>query len=76
MFADAFARAESLEAAKVREALARTERETFFGRIKFDEHGRNIAKPMVLSQLRKGKCVVVLPKEWAGGEPIIPRPSR
>jgi branched-chain amino acid transport system substrate-binding protein len=60
----------------VREALARTERETFFGRIKFDEHGRNIAKPMVLSQVRKGKYVVVLPKEWAGGEPIIPRPSR
>ena len=46
VFADAFARAQSLEAAKVREALARTERKIFSGRIKFDEHGRNIAKPM------------------------------
>ena len=46
VFADAFARAQSLEAA------------------------------MALSQLRKGKYVVVSPKEWAGGEPVIPRPPR
>lgn len=74
VFADAFARAQSLDQARVREALAASELDTFFGPIKFDEAGRNIAKPKVLTQLRGGKYVVVGPKKWAGGEAIIPRP--
>jgi branched-chain amino acid transport system substrate-binding protein len=74
VFADAFARAQSLEPAKVRDAIAKTELETFYGKVKFDESGRNIAKPMVLSQIIHGKYVIVAPKEWAKGEAIIPRP--
>ncbi len=76
VFADAFARAKSLERAKVREALRRTERETFFGRIKFDEAGRNVGKPMVLTQVRQGRYVVVRTRMRAGEEAIIPRPRQ
>ena len=74
VFADAFARAQSLEPANVRDAIAKTELQTFYGKVKFDEAGRNIAKPMVLSQIIHGKYVIVSPKEWANAEPVIPRP--
>jgi branched-chain amino acid transport system substrate-binding protein len=43
--------------------------------VKFDEAGRNVAKPMVLSQIRGGKYVIVSPKEWAKDEAVIPRPA-
>jgi branched-chain amino acid transport system substrate-binding protein len=76
VYADALARAQSLDPAKVRDALAETDLETFFGPIKFDETGRNRAKPMVLTQARHGKYEVVSPKRWAEVEPIIPRPPR
>jgi branched-chain amino acid transport system substrate-binding protein len=75
VFADALERAGSLDLEKVREALASTEMETFYGPIKFDAAGRNIAKPMVLSQVLGGEYVVVSPAEWAAGQPVIPRPS-
>jgi branched-chain amino acid transport system substrate-binding protein len=42
--------------------------------VKFDEAGRNIAKPMVLSQVLHGKYVVVAPARWATEKPVIPRP--
>jgi branched-chain amino acid transport system substrate-binding protein len=76
VFADALVRAQSLEPKSVRDAVATTDLETFFGHIKFDETGENIAKPMLLNQVRKGRYVVVAPKEWATDEPIIlpPRP--
>lgn len=76
VYADALARAQSLDPAKVREALAASEMETFFGPIRFDEAGRNAAKPMVLTQIRGGKYVVVSPKQWARTAPIIPRPAQ
>ena len=75
VFADAFSRAQSLDLEKVREALASTEIVTFYGPVKFDAAGRNIAKPMVLTQVQDGEYVVVSPPEWAAGEPVIPRPS-
>ena len=61
VFADAFKRAQSLDPEKVRDAIAATELETFYGPVKFDEPGRNIAKPMVLTQVQGGKYVVVFP---------------
>ena len=72
VFADAFRRAQSLDPEKVRDAIAATELETFYGPIKFDEAGRNIAKPMVLTQVQGGKYVVVAPAKWATGKPVIP----
>jgi len=55
VFADAFRRARSLDPEKVRDAIAATDLRTFFGAIKFDASGKNIAKPMVLTQIVDGK---------------------
>jgi branched-chain amino acid transport system substrate-binding protein len=76
VFADAFERAQSLDPEKVRDAIAATELETFYGPVKFDASGRNIAKPMVLTQVLHGKYVVVAPAKWATEKPVIPRPPR
>jgi len=76
VFADAFKRAQSLDAEAVREAIAATELETFYGPVKFDASGRNVAKPVVLTQVQGGKYVVVTPAKWAAGKPIVPRPPQ
>ena len=60
----------------VRDAIAATEFDTFFGPIKFDGSGRNIAKPMMLTQVQGGKYVVVGPEKWATAKPIVPRPHQ
>lgn len=76
VFADAFKRAQSLDPEKVRDAIAATELETFYGPVKFDGSGRNVAKPMVLTQVRHGEHVVVFPTRFATEKPVIPRPPR
>jgi branched-chain amino acid transport system substrate-binding protein len=75
VFADAFKRAKSLDPEAVRDAISATDLPTFYGPIKFDESGKNIAKSMVLTQIVDGEYVVVAPKEFAEKEPVIPRPS-
>lgn len=60
----------------MRDALAATELKSFYGPVKFDASGRNIAKSVVLSQVQGGKYVVVAPAQWAAGKPIIPRPPQ
>lgn len=62
---DAFERANSLDPKKVRDALAATDMQTFYGNIKFSEAGNNIAKPMVLRQIQDGSYNVVAPSKWA-----------
>lgn len=74
-FVDAFKRAGSLEPDAVRDALAATDMQTFYGNIKFDETGKNIAKPMALLQVQDGQYVVVAPTKWAEKEMIYPRPK-
>ena len=76
VFADAIKRAQSLDTEKVRDALAATELQSFYGPVKFDTSGRNIAKTMVLSQVQGGKYVIVAPAKWAVGKPVIPRPRQ
>ena len=75
VFADAFTRAGSLDPQAVRDAIAATEMETFYGNIKFDETGKNIAKPMVLFQVLKGEYQVVAPTKWAAAKFVHPRPD-
>lgn len=75
VFADAFTRAGSLDPQAVRDAIAATEMETFFGNIKFDETGKNIAKPMVLFQVLNGEYQVVAPTKWAAAKFVHPRPD-
>ena len=74
VFADAFERAGSLDPDMVRDALSATEMQTFYGNIKFDETGKNIAKPMVLYQIQDGQYRVVAPTRWADATVIHPRP--
>jgi branched-chain amino acid transport system substrate-binding protein len=74
-FADAFERAGSLEPQKVRDAIAATDMETFYGRIDFDATGKNIGKPTVLLQVIKGQYKVVAPSKWATEKAVFPRPS-
>lgn len=74
VYADAFERAGSLDPKKVRDALAATDMQTFYGNIKFDDTGKNIAKPMVLYQVQDGEYVVVAPSKWAAAEVRYPIP--
>ncbi|MDN5860786.1 MAG: amino acid ABC transporter substrate-binding protein [Pseudonocardia sp.] len=53
---------------KVRGAMAALDADTFYGHIKFDETGKNIAKPMVVVQVQNGKAVPVWPKAIATAE--------
>jgi len=75
VYADAIARAGSLDSEKVRDALVATDMETFYGPIKFDETGKNVSKPMVLTQVQGGQYVLVAPTKWAAAAAIIPAPG-
>ena len=48
---EAFEAANSFDKDAVRDAIAATEMETFYGDIKFSENGNNIAKPMFMRQI-------------------------
>ena len=80
VFKDAFERANSFDQKKVRDALAATDMQTFYGNIKFAPGGQNVSKPMVLFQVMcdsSGKCEtkVVAPLKWASAELIHPIPK-
>jgi branched-chain amino acid transport system substrate-binding protein len=79
VYKDAFERANSFDKEKVRDALEETFMQTFYGNIKFSPQGQNIAKPMVLFQVRcKGDICenkVVAPTKWASAELVHPTPK-
>ena len=63
----------------MRDALAATEMQTFYGNIDFDDTGKNTAKPMVLYQVQDGEYKVVAPTKWASAKlrhPIPPWSER
>lgn len=74
VYAKAFERAGSLDPKKVRDAIAATDMQTFYGNIDFDDTGKNIAKPMVLYQVQDGQYVVVAPSKWASAKVRYPIP--
>ncbi len=73
---EAFERAQSFDTEALRDALAATEMDTFYGGIKFSEAGNNIAKPMVLRQVQDGKLNVVAPSKWASHPVDHPRVAK
>ena len=75
VYADALARTGSFDIPKIRDAIAATDIQTFYGNVKFDKTGKNIAKPMVLRQIVKGKYKVVAPTKWATSKLIHPVPK-
>jgi branched-chain amino acid transport system substrate-binding protein len=74
VFVDAFSRGKSLDPKKVRDAIAATDITTFYGPVKFDNTGKNIAKSMVLYQVRDGEYKVVAPQRWAETKLVFPTP--
>lgn len=75
VFVDAIERAGTFDTEAVRSALAATDLMTFYGPIKFTEAGNNMAKPMVLRQIRDGKFVAVAPSRFASEPVVYPRPK-
>jgi len=76
VYADAISRAGSFDTVKVRDALAATNMQTFYGNVKFAPTGQNIAKPMVLRQLQNGKYKLVAPSQWADTKLNFPRNAK
>ena len=74
VYKDALERAGSFETEQVRDAIAATDMQTFYGNIKFDATGKNIAKPMVLYQVQDGQYKVVAPTKWAASQLRWPTP--
>lgn len=74
-FEKAIENAGSLDASKVRDALASLDVTTFFGEIKFDSRGINIYKPMVVEQIQNGVHYTVYPSDVANGKAQYPAPA-
>ena len=62
----------SLDTDAVRDALRALEIDTFYGPIRFDERGVNVAKPMGIVQVQDGRIVVVAPTAAAEGALVYP----
>ena len=73
VWAEAFESADSFDTEALRDAIAATDMKTFYGNIRFSVAGNNIAKPMVLRQIQKGKLNVVAPSKWASHPVQWPR---
>ncbi len=71
----ALEKAFSLDREIIREALASLSNMTFYGWIKFDEQGRDIYNPMVVTQVQRGKIVPVWPEYFAINPAKYPTPS-
>jgi branched-chain amino acid transport system substrate-binding protein len=65
-------RSGSTDPDKIRDAIAALDTGTFFGLIKFDSTGKNIAKPMSVIQIQHGKPMTVWPKADADADLIWP----
>ena len=59
----------------VRDALAVTDLNTFFGQIKFDDRGANAVKPVYVEQVQSGRTVLIWPPEVATARPRYPDPG-
>lgn len=64
--------ANSTDADKVRDALAKLDTMSAFGRIKFNALGQNVYKTMSVVQVRDGKPVTVWPKDEAETKMVWP----
>jgi branched-chain amino acid transport system substrate-binding protein len=73
IWADAFKRAGTLDKEKLRDAIAQTDLDTFYGHIRFAPDGRNLTKPMVLRQVQHSKYAVVAPTKYAAEPVVYPR---
>jgi branched-chain amino acid transport system substrate-binding protein len=71
---DAVTRAGKWDPTAIRDALKTTDMpQTTFGPVKFDATGQNL-HPVLVTQIQKGKYVLVHPKADAIADPILPTP--
>jgi len=68
-------RAGSLEPEKLREALAALDIETPLGRYKVDRDGVQQGVQPLLTQIQRGRRVVIWPEALAGAKPVLPYPA-
>ena len=73
---DAFKRANSLDKEKLRDALTKTDLETFYGHVKFAPDGSNPGKEIILRQIKGGKYKVVWPEKVAASKLTYPREAQ
>jgi branched-chain amino acid transport system substrate-binding protein len=74
VMADAVTRAGKWDPVAIRDALKATDMpQTTFGPVKFDATGQN-QHPVLVTQIQKGKYLIVSPKSEAVAEPIVPTP--
>ena len=71
----AIEQANSTQPRWVRDALAITDLNTFFGPIKFDDRGANTAKPVYVQQVQSGRTVLIWPPDVASARPRYPDPG-
>ncbi|MGR3795751.1 amino acid ABC transporter substrate-binding protein [Vannielia sp. SX4] len=69
--ADAVTRAGSVEPTAVRDALAATDLETFYGPIKFGENGMNEGREMPIIQVQGGEIKILYPESIADAEMMV-----
>lgn len=65
----------STDPAKVRDAIEKLDFTSFYGRIKFDERGINVDKPMAVEQWQNGHRVTVWPADVAETKALWPTPA-
>jgi branched-chain amino acid transport system substrate-binding protein len=70
----ALQKANSIDPAKVRDALANVNITTFYGPIQFSANGENNAKPMATIQIQSGQVVTIFPSNVANGTLQYPTP--
>ena len=73
-FQFAIQNAGSIDASKVRDALANLDVTTFYGELKFDSTGKNVTKPMVTIQIQNGAVQTVFPANVANTQLQYPTP--
>jgi branched-chain amino acid transport system substrate-binding protein len=72
----AIEKAGTLDPEAVRDAIAATDIMTFYGPIRFNERGQNVAKTMGVVQIQDGTPVVVYPPEHQQADLVYPMPPR
>lgn len=75
VFQMAVERAGTLDVDAVRDAIAATDMQTFFGNIRYDERGENTAGEAVLIQIQDDERIVVWPEDGRQKELIYPMPA-
>ncbi|HEX6122613.1 MAG TPA: amino acid ABC transporter substrate-binding protein [Ktedonobacterales bacterium] len=65
----------SIDAQKVRDALASLDVKSFYGPLKFSATGENDTKPMVTIQVQQGNVVTVFPSDVANASFQYPTPA-